>query len=200
MDTNYLKAKGLISDCVFQELIEVADKYQIDTALRLSHFLAQCAHESGNFEHFVENLNYSAVRLCQVFPKYFYNDLAERFAHRPIRIASRVYANRMGNGDEDSGDGWTFRGRGFIQLTGRDNYKLFDATVPEDILKNPDLVATKYPLLSAAWFWNKNSLNKIADMGDTEKVLIDMTRRVNGGLNGLKERTNKFHYFYAFLK
>jgi len=127
--------------------------------------------------------------LIATFPKYFKQPgLAEAYARNPERIASRVYADRMGNGTEGSGDGWKFRGRGYIQLTGRSNYSSFDKFVNEDIISNPNLVATKYPLLSAAWFFQKNKLNTISDKGLTEPVILELTKRINGGTNGLQDR------------
>lgn len=195
---NYLA--GLIPSAVLAEIENVIDKFEINTALRLSHFLAQCAHESGEFHRTTENLNYSAERLRVIFKKYFPNDeMAHTYERHPAAIASLVYANRLGNGDESSADGWTYRGRGYIQLTGKANYKLFDQFVPEDILANPDLVTTQYPLLSAAWFWNSKSLNKIADLGSTDQEVAEITRKVNGGYNGLKERLHYFDEFFGVL-
>jgi putative chitinase len=185
---------------VQQELPNVIRTYKIDTPLRLSHFLAQCAHESGNWKFKVENLNYSAQALQSVFRKYFPNEAtASQYARKPERIANFVYANRMENGSPESGDGWRFRGRGYIQLTGRANYRLFNQTVNEDILSTPDLVADKYPLLSAAWFWNTNNLNTLADSGSTREDITKVTRRVNGGTNGLDDRIFKFNQYFNTL-
>jgi putative chitinase len=176
------------------------EKFKINTPLRLAHFLAQCAHESGNFKATKENLNYGAAGLLSIFKKYFPTEaLAKSYERQPEKIASRVYASRMGNGDEASKEGFKFRGRGYIQLTGKDNYKAFDAMVPEDILANPDLVATKYPLLSAAWFWNKTSLNALADKGATDADVTAITKRVNGGTHGLPDRIAKFKVFNTEL-
>jgi putative chitinase len=190
------KLKGKIPDTVYSEIQSVIDMFGINTPTRLSHFLGQCAHESGNFKFNTENLNYSSKGLLTVFPKYFkQSGLAEAYARNPERIASRVYANRMGNGAEGTGDGWKFRGRGYIQLTGKNNYTVFDAFVKDDIISNPDLVAKKYPLLSAAWFFHKNKLNSISDKGLDETVILQLTKRINGGTNGLQDRikyTNKF--------
>jgi putative chitinase len=183
------KLKGQIPDSVYNEIQSVIDTFTINTPMRLSHFLGQCAHESGNFKFNTENLNYSSKGLITVFPKYFKQPgLAEAYARNPERIASRVYANRMGNGSEGSGDGWKFRGRGYIQLTGKNNYSVFDTVVKEDIISNPDLVSKKYPLLSAAWFFNKNKLNSISDKGLNETVITELTKRINGGTNGLQDR------------
>jgi putative chitinase len=185
---------------VLVEIPEVINKFKIDTPLRLAHFLAQCAHESGGFKFVQENLNYSAQGLMGVFKKYFPNEtLAKQFERKPNAIANRVYANRMGNGDFDSGEGSKFKGRGYIQLTGKDNYSAFDKVVDDNILENPDLVATKYPLLSAAWFWNKNNLNALADKGGTDLDVTAITKRVNGGTHGLADRITKFKTFKQLL-
>lgn len=199
MDFN--KLKGTIPDSVISEIPTVADKFKIDTVLRLTHFLSQCAHESGGFKHTVENLNYSVKGLLTVFPKYFkQSGLAEAYARKPEKIASRVYGGRMGNGDEGTMDGWKYRGRGYIQLTGKNNYAAFDAFVDDDIINNPDLVAKKYPLLSAAWFFNKNGIHTMADKGATSTVVKSITKRVNGGFNGLDDRQKYFDRYYKILK
>ena len=136
-----------------------------------------------------------------IFKKYFPNaTLAAAYARQPEKIANKVYANRMGNGDENSGDGFKYRGRGYIQLTGKDNYKRFDVTVPEDITSNPDLVATKYPLASAAFFFNSNKLWAICDQGATPTVVTAVTKRVNGGTIGLADRVKHFNEYYNLLK
>ena len=180
---------------------DVISTYKIDTALRLAHFLAQTGHESAQFKAVSENLNYGAKGLRGIFGKYFPTDaLAAAYERKPEKIANKVYASRMGNGDEASGDGYKYRGRGYIQLTGKDNYKAFDATVPEDITANPDLVATQYPLLSAAWFWNKNGLNAIADKGADDATVTSVTKRVNGGTIGLPDRIKHFKEYHALLK
>ena len=183
------KLKGQIPDIVYGEIQSVIDKFEMNTPTRLTHFLGQCAHESGNFKLTSENLNYSTKGLITTFPKYFKQPgLAEAYARNPERIASRVYADRMGNGPEGTHEGWKFRGRGYIQLTGKSNYSSFDKFVNEDIVSNPDLVAKKYPLLSAAWFFHKNKLNTISDKGLTETVILELTKRINGGTNGLQDR------------
>lgn len=158
----------------------------IDTPLRVSHFLAQVIHESSHFKTNVENLNYSASALQSVFKKYFPNEIiANEYARKPEKIANRVYANRMGNGDEASGDGWKYRGRGLIQLTGKNNYTSCKTDMKIDIVKNPDLLLVpEYALKSACWFWNKNNLNQYADKDD----IITITKRINGGTNGLDDR------------
>ena len=198
---NLEKLKGHIPDSVIAQLPDVISTYKIDTALRLAHFLAQTGHESAQFKAVSENLNYGAKGLRGIFGKYFPTDaLAAAYERKPEKIANKVYASRMGNGDEASGDGYKYRGRGYIQLTGKDNYKAFDATVPEDITANPDLVATQYPLLSAAWFWKKNGLNAIADKGADDAAVTAVTKRVNGGTIGLPDRIKHFKEYHALLK
>ena len=166
---DYSKLTKHLPEHVYVQILDVVIKYKINTPLRLAHFLAQCHHESAGFNVVEEN---------------------------KVKIASRVYANRMGNGDEASQDGWLYRGRGYIQLTGKDNYAAFNDQVPEDILKNPGLVATRYPMLSAAWFWDKNNINDLCDNGN----VIDVTKRVNGGLNGVDDRWDLFAHYYDILK
>lgn len=184
-----VKLKGKLPDSVYGEIDSVIDTFEINTSIRLSHFLGQCAHESGNFKFTTENLNYSTKGLLTTFPKYFKQPgLAEAYSRNPERIASRVYADRMGNGSEGTHDGWKYRGRGYIQLTGKNNYTLFDKFVNEDIVLNPDLVAKKYPLLSAAWFFHKNNLNSTSDKGLNESVITQLTKKINGGTNGLQDR------------
>ena len=191
------KLKGHIPDSVIAQIPEVMTKFKIDTAIKLAHFLSQCGHESGGFKVTQENLNYSAKGLLGVFKKYFPTEaIANQYAKQPQKIANRVYGSRMGNGPEASGDGYKFRGRGFIQLTGHDNYSLFDKTVTEDIMANPDLVATKYPLLSAAWFFTR-CLPKCTDASDASVTAV--TRCVNGGTIGLEDRKKHFKEYYALL-
>jgi len=192
--------KGHIPDSVLAQIPSVMDKFSINTPSRLAHFLAQTGHESGGFKITKENLNYSAERLQVIFKKYFTAESAKEYARKPEKIANIVYANRMGNGNQASGDGFKFCGRGYIQLTGKDNYTAFDKSVEDDILATPDLVATKYPLLSAAWFWNKNGLNAIADTGVGEDVITKITKKVNGGTIGLTDRVAHFNEYYNLLK
>jgi putative chitinase len=197
---NLAKLKGHVPDSVIAQIPFIQSNYKVNTLLRLSHFLAQCGHESANFRAVKENLNYSAEGLNKTFKKYFSTlESAKDYARQPERIASKVYANRMGNGNEVSKDGFKYLGRGFIQLTGKANYLEFDKSVPEDIMANPELVATKYPLASAAWFWNKNGLNEIADKGATDAVVKSITKRVNGGIIGLEDRIQHFNEFYSLL-
>ena len=191
--------KTHVPDTVFDQIPGCAEKFDINTPLRLAHFLAQCAHESREFTAREENLNYSAERLKQVFPKYFPDNLSDSYARQPEKIASRIYGGRMGNGDEVSKEGYQYRGRGYIQLTGKDNYSAFAKTVSDNIVNDPSLVATKYPLLSAAWFWNARLLNQLADEGSGDEVVTKITRKVNGGLNGLDDRIEHFKNYYALL-
>jgi len=192
--------KGHISDAVLAQIPETAAKFGITTNLRLAHFLSQCAHESGNFKATSENLNYSSKGLQATFGKYFPGNLADLYAKQPEKIASRVYANRMGNGDEKSRDGYKFRGRGYIQLTGKSNYESFTKFIGEDCVSNPDLVATKYPLASAAFFFNNNKLWSICDRGATVADITAVTKRVNGGTNGLDDRIKHFNEYWSLLK
>ena len=197
---NIDKLKGHIPDVVLAQIAETAQKFNITTNLRLAHFLAQCAHESGNFKAVSENLNYSADGLRKIFGKYFPSTLAESYARQPEKIASRVYADRMGNGNESSKEGFKFRGRGYIQLTGKSNYSNFSKFIGEDCVTNPDLVATKYPLASAAFFFNNNGLWSICDKGSDDVTVTAVTKRVNGGTNGLTDRIKHFKEFFNLLK
>jgi putative chitinase len=194
------KLKGHIPDAVIAAIPDTAAKFNITNTLRLAHFLAQAGHESGQFKATSENLNYSSKGLLGIFPRYFTPALAESYARQPQKIANRVYGGRMGNGAEATGDGFKFRGRGYIQLTGKDNYTQFDKTVPEDILANPDLVSTKYALASAAWFFNKNGLWSICDKGADQATVTAVTKRVNGGTIGLPDRIKHFVEYYNLLK
>lgn len=197
---NLDKLKGHIPDSVIKQIPEIQTKFEINTPLRLAHFLAQCGHESGGFRVVNENLNYSAKGLNGIFKKYFPTlALAEQYQRKPEKIANKVYASRMGNGDEASGEGFKFRGRGYIQLTGKSNYTAFAKSIGEDVVANPDLVATKYPLASAAWFFNKNGLHKMADEGATDAVVTKITKRVNGGTIGLADRIKHFKEYHHLL-
>jgi len=176
-------------------LNEVLPTYKIDTPERIASFLAQCGHESAGFTVLQENLNYSADGLNKIFKKYFPTlDSAQPYARKPEMIANRVYGNRMGNGDEASGEGYRYRGRGPIQLTGKDNYTACSDFLFQDdtLLQNPDmLLDPEYALHSACWFWWKNDLNNYADSAD----LVTMTKRINGGTIGLEDRIK--HYNHA---
>ena len=163
------------------------NKFGINTPLRIAYFIAQIAHESGSFKYSSENLNYSAKALRGVFGKYFpTDDLAEAYARQPEKIANRVYANRMNNGDEASGDGWRFRGRGLIQLTGRDNYTQCGSELKIDLINHPDLLSDQPNMAvdAAAWFWDRHNLNTYADQDDIKRI----TKIINGGYNGLEDR------------
>ncbi len=176
----------------------VCKRFEINSEKRLAMFFAQIGHESANLSVSTENLNYSSEGLQRVFPKYFpTKTLADAYARQPATIASRVYANRMGNGDEPSGAGWKYRGRGYIQLTGYNNYKAFGEFIGEDILLNPDCVARPlHAALSSGWFWHVNKLNQLADKGD----ILGCTKKINGGTHGLVDRTKRYHTALEALK
>ena len=197
---NLEKLKGHIPDSVIAQIPETAKKFNITNNLRLAHFLSQCGHESGGFKAVSENLNYSADGLKKIFGKYFPGNLNESYARQPEKIAARVYASRMGNGDETSKEGFKFRGRGYIQLTGKANYTNFTKFIGEDCIANPDLVATKYPLASAAFFFDSNKLWSICDKGADDATVTAVTKRVNGGTIGLPDRIKHFKEYYNLLK
>ena len=196
---NIEKLKGHIPDTVLNQISETAKKFNITNNLRLSHFLAQCGHESGNFKAVSENLNYSADGLKKIFGKYFPGNLNESYARQPEKIAARVYASRMGNGDESSKEGFKFRGRGYLQTTGKSNYIKLGKFLGEDLVTNPDLVATKYPLASAAFFFDSNKLWSICDKGADDATVTAVTKRVNGGTIGLDHRLKEFKKIYSLL-
>ena len=184
---------------VYEYLINSKNISNITNKSRLAHFLSQVAHESGNFKLVYENLRYSAAGLLKIFPKYFpTQELANKYAMQPQMIGNKVYANRMGNGNEASGEGYLFRGRGYLQLTGKANYELLSQYVGENLVNNPDLVATKYPMDSALWFFDRNKLWELCDISTPESVAA-VTRRVNGGFNGLADRQAKFKSFMSWL-
>jgi putative chitinase len=197
---NIDKLKGHIPDAVIAQIPETATKFNITNNLRLAHFLAQCGHESGGFKAVSENLNYSADGLKKIFPKYFPGNIAESYARNPEKIASKVYGGRMGNGDETTKEGFKFRGRGYIQLTGKANYTNFAKFIGEDTVANPDLVATKYPLASAGFFFDSNKLWAICDKGADDATVTAVTKRVNGGTIGLVDRIKHFKEYYNLLK
>jgi putative chitinase len=160
------------------------NKYGVNTPLRVSHFMAQIEHESG-LKPISENLNYSSERLLIVFKKYFTKESALAYDRKPIKIGSRVYASRMGNGDEASKDGYTYRGRGFIQITGKDNYRSLSNDTGIDFVKTPDLLLEEvHAMVSALWFWKKNNLNVHADRDE----VVTITKKINGGTNGIEHR------------
>lgn len=193
------KLKGHIPDSVIAQIPETATKFNITNNLRLAHFLAQCSHESGGFKVFQENLNYSVDGLKKIFPKYFPGNLSESYAKQPEKIASKVYGGRMGNGDESTKEGYKFRGRGALQTTGKENYKKLGDFLGIDLISNPDLVATKYQLASAAFFFESNKLWSICDKGASDDVVTQVTKRVNGGTIGLPDRIKHFKEFYSLL-
>jgi putative chitinase len=197
---NIGKLKGHIPDAVIAQIPETAAKFNITNNLRLAHFLAQCGHESGGFKAVSENLNYSADGLKKIFPKYFPGNIAESYSRNPEKIASKVYGGRMGNGDESTKEGFKFRGRGYIQLTGKANYTNFAKFIGEDTVANPDLVATKYPLASAGFFFDSNKLWAICDKGADDATVTAVTKRVNGGTIGLVDRIKHFKEYYNLIK
>ena len=193
--------KGHVPQTVIDQIPDTAARFGITTPLRLAHFLSQASHESGGFRAFSENLNYSAKGLCAIFRKYFPSvTIAMQYERKPEKIANRVYSSRMGNGNEASGEGWKYRGRGALQTTGKSNYQDFAnfMQMPE-IMSNPDLVATRYALASAAFFFKKNSLWGICDQGSSDEVVKKLTKRINGGQIGILERLKEFKHFYHLL-
>jgi putative chitinase len=177
----------------YDALSKVLPEYDITTPQRVAAFIAQCAHESGGFKALKENLNYQAASLCRVWPRLFPTiEIANQYAHKPEMIANRAYGNRMGNGDEASGDGYRYCGRGLIQLTGKDNYTAFAESIETPIEELPEYLSTfEGAVQSAAYFWSENNLNQYADSGD----ILTMTKRINGGTIGLEDR--KKHYAHA---
>lgn len=193
IEPHQLRAMGVPQDAVdkwLPWLNMTMVRFNISTPMRQAMFLSQIAHESGGFRHVSENLNYSASALRRVFGKYFPTDeMAYKYARKPEKIANRVYANRMGNGNEASGDGWKYRGRGLMQLTGKNNYLSFSLAADNNSLIDPGLLTEpEYAAMSAGWFWQDNGLNVLADTGDVRAV----TRRINGGYNGLADRQKKY--------
>jgi putative chitinase len=171
------------------------------TPVRAAHFFAQTSHETGGFKAFSENLNYSAQGLQGIFGKYFPGTLEESYARQPEKIANRVYADRMGNGNEASGDGWKFRGRGALQLTGKANYEAFSKYLgTNEVMENPDLVATKYSFESAMFFFERNKLWTICDKGINDAAILELTKRINGGTHGLEDRKAKTYKYYEYVK
>lgn len=195
------KKIGVNADGVFGPgTMKAAMAYYKMSPVRAAHFFAQTAHESGNFKAFSENLNYSADGLLKIFGKYFNATTAAEYARKPEKIANRVYANRMGNGTEESGDGWKYRGRGALQLTGKDNYKAFaDYLKKPEIMENPDLVANEYAFESAMFFFEKNKLWAICDKGVNDATILELTKRINGGTHGLDDRKDKTKKFAAMV-
>lgn len=190
------KLKGHVPEAILDELSKHAE---IHTDERIAHFLGQCDHESGGFKRTTENMNYSASRLKQVFRKYFPGDLASEYANNPAKIGSRVYADRMGNGNEASGEGYKFRGRGYIQLTGKNNYREFGEAYKADVLEHPELVSSEYALTSAVFFFNKANVWRAADKGVDQRDIKAVTRIINGGTNGLNDRVALTNQYYQLL-
>ena len=175
-----------------EALNEALPQYEINTIERVAAFIAQCAHESGGFSVLEENLNYKAATLTKLWPQRFPAGIAEEYADKPEKIANKTYGGRMGNGDEHSGEGYKFRGRGLLQLTGKDNYKACSQALFQDatLLEDPDLLLDPYYAIhSACWFWTKNKLNQYADSGD----FTTMTKKINGGIIGLDDRIHHYN-------
>ena len=203
MSLKSLQAKiGVTADGAFGPgTMKKAMEFYKLTPVRAAHFFAQTAHETGDYKLFAENLNYSAQGLQGIFGKYFPGNLEESYARNPEKIANRVYASRMGNGDEKSGDGWKFRGRGALQLTGKDNYAAFAKYLNKpEIMTNPDLVATEFSFESAMFFFDKNKLWEICNKGINDAAILALTKRINGGTHGLEDRTNKTKKYYEYVK
>jgi putative chitinase len=179
-----------LADTWADALDETCERFEINDPFRIAGFLSQVAHESGGFKFVKENLNYSVASLMRVWPKHFPTlEIAQRYARNPERIANRAYANRMGNGEEASGDGWKYIGRGLIQLTGKNNYVAYGNACKNDAVESPEMLEQpKYSAESAGWFWNVNRLNALADNQD----VVGMTKRINGGIHGLDDRQTKY--------
>ena len=195
---------GVTADGLFGPgTLKAGMTYYKFTPERAAHFFAQTAHETGNFKAFSENLNYSADGLNKIFPKYFKNagKDANAYARNPEKIANVVYASRMGNGDEASGDGWKYRGRGALQLTGKSNYQAFaDYLKKPEVMTNPDLVATELAFESAIFFFDRNKLLDICDKGVNDDTILAITKRINGGTHGLDDRKEKTKKYYGWVK
>lgn len=197
----FQKKIGASADGQFgPQTIKLAMKYFKISREEIAHFFGQCSHETGEFQSFSENLNYSSAGLLKTFGKYFPTKvIADQYARKPEKIANRVYANRMGNGDEASGDGWKYRGRSAIQLTGKTNYTLFSKAINDPkIITNPDIVSDFYAFDAAKWFFDNNSLWKLCKTVDDGSILA-LTRKINGGTNGLDHRTELTRKYYAWL-
>jgi putative chitinase len=193
---------GIVADGNFgPATMKAAMQYYKMTPARAAHFFGQTSHETGDFTIFVENLNYSSSGLKTTFGKYFPGNLNELYSRNPEKIANHVYANRMGNGNEASGDGFKFRGRGALQLTGKDNYVAFAKYLQKpEIITHPELVATEYSFESAMFFFDKNKLWSICDQGITDASILALTKKINGGTNGLTDRLEKTKKYYQYVK
>jgi putative chitinase len=195
------KLKGHVPQFILDQIPDTAARFGITTPLRLAHFLSQTSHETGGFKAFSENLNYGAKGLLSIFKKYFKTiEKAKAYERKPEKIANLVYGNRMGNGPESSGDGWKYRGRGALQTTGKFNYQDFAnfMGMPE-IMSNPDLVATKYAMASAGFFFKKSGLWPICDKGSSRENVLAVRKRVNGGFIGAEDVIKHFNHFYHLL-
>jgi putative chitinase len=193
------RLKGHIPDSVINQIPEVAAKFGVNTPMRLAHFLSQTGHESGGFRVTTENLNYSAKGLCGIFKKYFTPESAAEYQRKPEKIANIVYTNRMGNGNQASGEGYKFRGRGFLQVTGKNNYEALSKDMSVDFINNPDLVAKEYALASAGWFFKKTNLLAVCDQGASREIVEKVTKKVNGGLIGIDDRWKHFQEYHKLL-
>jgi putative chitinase len=182
----------------YEALCKILPDYEINTVQRVAAFMAQTAHESGGYKALTENLNYRAETLCKVWPRLFPNmDVANQYAHQPEKIANRAYGGRMGNGPEESGDGFRYCGRGLIQLTGKQNYTKFAESIETPVEEIPEFLATfEGAIQSACWFWETNNLNQYADSGD----ILTMTKRINGGTLGLEDRQNHYNHAIQVLQ
>jgi len=199
---NFQKKIGVKPDGSFgPATLKAGMEYLSLSPEQASHFFAQTSHETGNFKIFTENLNYSVQGLLITFKKYFpTQDIAIQYARNPVKIANKVYANRMGNGVETSGDGWKYRGRGALQLTGKSNYQAFSDFVKDPtIMANPDKVSTDYAFDSAIFFFEKNKLWSICNKGVNKSTILELTKKINGGVNGLIDREEKTFKFYTWL-
>lgn len=193
------KLRDRLPAVIFNQLPEIVDIYGINTRSRLIHFMAQCHHESAGFKEMIENLNYSGIVLNANFCSHFKGrEEALSFSKQPYRIANRIYADRMGNGNESSGDGWKYRGKGCIQITGKANTETFFKSVGIDAASDPMLIVSDYPLISAAWFWEKHNLNQLADSANYNAVKA-ITKVINGGVNGLEDRIKWFDYYSTLV-
>lgn len=194
-----LNTQKLIGHIPDKVLSKISNIKEITNDLRLAHFISQCQHESMGFTRVFENLNYSAQGLQNTFPKRFTYQESVKYAHDQQAIANRAYANRIGNGDEKSGDGWKYRGKGYIQLTGASNHDLFSKYIGVDCCENPDLVATDYPLESAAWFFTVNNIWSLCDKGHEIQNVSEVTRKINPAKAGFSDRLMKFNKIYGLL-
>ena len=192
---------GIVPDGVFgPTTMKTAMQYYNLSAVSAAHFFGQTGHESAGFTRYEENLNYSAEGLRKIFNRYFPGNMSELYARQPIKIASRVYGNRMGNGDEASRDGWYYRGRGAIQLTGKNNYMAFSKYMNNsDIMRNPDIVATEYAFESAIYYFDVNKLWAICNKGLNDNTIVELTKRINGGTHGIDDRIDRTIRYYNYI-